>query len=463
MKATGWPWPRVHIVGIGGTGLSAMARVLLARGVQVSGCDRSNGPVLRDLARQGARVTVGHRPEHVQEVDALLITSAVGPDHPEVLAAREAGIPVLKRRDALPHLLAGRDVIAVAGTHGKTTTTAMIVHLLRSAGRDIGYMVGSDVPRWGNAAAGREPTFVIEADEYDYMFWGLHPQVAVVTNVEWDHVDCFPTPAAYREAFARFVRRARGAVVVCADDPGAVAVAASAKARVITYGLREVATWTAEVLEVVAGGGVRFRPYREGQPMGEPITLQVPGYHNVQNALAALAALDAAGFDVAPLAPALATYTGAGRRFQRRGEVAGITVIDDYAHHPTEVRATLAATRLAFPERRVWAVFQPHTYTRTRAFLDAWQEAFAEADRVVVMDIYAARERDSLGLSGPQVAAALRHPHVQYGGDVDATVALLAEQVRPGDVVITLGAGTSVNVAEGLIAALKRRDTRERA
>ena len=457
MRGRPLPWQRVHIVGIGGTGLSAIARVLQAQGVSVDGCDRVNGPAVDALTTAGVPVHIGHDPSHVQGVDALLVSSAVPKDHPEVHAARAGGVPVLKRRDILPHILAGREVVAVAGTHGKTTTTAMVVHMMRSAGVDVGYIVGATVPRWGNAAVGTAAPFIIEADEYDYMFWGLEPAVAVVTNVEWDHVDCFATPADYREAFVGFVARARQATVICADDPGARAVAERAEVPVVTFGLAQGNDWTAEVQGTTPQGGVRFRPIRRSTPLPVDIALPVPGRHNVLNALAALAAVDALGLDVMSMASHLHTYPGAGRRFQRKGEVADIVVIDDYAHHPTEVQATLAAARMAYPQRRVWAVFQPHTYSRTRAFLPAWRDAFTDADRVIVMDVYPAREPVDPEISGTTVAAALHHPHVLYGGDEEATVRLLIAHLQPGDVVITLGAGTSVQVAEALVKELRRR------
>ncbi len=443
-----FPWQRVHIVGIGGTGLSAIARVLLERGIRVSGCDRQSGPLMQAVADAGARVFLGHDPDHVRSADALLVTSAVPEDHPEVRAAREQGIPVLRRRDFLPYLLEGREVIGVAGTHGKTTTTGMIVHMLRRGGVRAGYIVGSPLPEWGNAAWGDEPTFVIEADEYDYMFWGLRPRVAVITNVEWDHVDLFPTEEVYREAFLHYARQAHR-VVACAEDPGALDVARRSGRPVITYGFRADADWQAHGV-VDTRGRIRFRPVRAGTQVGPALTLQVPGRHNVLNALAALAALDAAGFSPDVLAPHVSTYRGAHRRFQHIGSLEGVEIIDDYAHHPTEVRATLAALRQVFPGRRVWAVFQPHTYSRTRALLDRWRDAFDDADDVVVMDIYAAREQATLGLSGEYVARALHHPRVHYTGDVEATVTFLREHIRPGDVVITLGAGTNTHVARML-------------
>jgi len=444
------PWQHIHILGMGGTGLSAIARVLLDLGYRVSGCDRQDNSVLRALAQQGARVMVGHDPGHLEDVDVLLVTSAAPEDHPEVVAARERGIPVLKRRDFLPYVLAGRQVVAVAGTHGKTTTTAMIVHMLRELGREVGYIIGSVVPRWGNAAAGSDSVFVIEADEYDYMFWGLTPTVAVVTNVEWDHVDCFPTREAYIDAFVTFAGQAQS-VVACADDAGARLVAQRSQANVITYGFALDARWRPAYTAVTSAGGWQFIPVRDGVPVAETVVLQVPGRHNVLNALAALAALDAIGVRVEQAAPHLASYQGAGRRFEIKGEVNGVVVVDDYAHHPTEVRATLAAAREMYPRRRVWAIFQPHTYSRTRALLPQWREAFADADEVAVMEIYAARETDTLGLSGEAVAEAIHHPRVRFTGDVMDTVSYVRARVRPGDVVITLGAGTSVKVAEALV------------
>jgi len=453
------PWHHIHLMGMGGTGLSAIARALLQQGYTVSGCDRQDGAQLRSLASLGARVHVGHSPEHVQGADVLLVSSAISQENPEIQRALDAGIPVLSRRQFLSAWLVERDVVAVAGTHGKTTTTGMLVHLWRSGGRHPGYIVGAPLPRWGNADAGNEATFIIEADEYDHMFWGLQPQVGVVTNVEWDHVDCFPTHEIYKEAFAGFARRVRGTLVLCADDKGALGLASAVGVPVVTYGMNGGALWQAALLSVGPAGGMRFQAFLAGEPVGPPVTLALPGRHNVLNALAALAAYQAAGLDPVAALPHLATYRGARRRFQHRGDMAGVTVVDDYAHHPTEVRATLAAARLAFPGRRVWAVFQPHTYSRTAALLDQWRDAFADADAVVVMDIYAAREDNTLGLSAQHVLAVLDHPHVAYGGDVEATISLLANWVRPGDVVITLGAGTSVQVAEGILALLKEKIT----
>ncbi len=456
MNTRGLPWHHIHILGMGGTGLSAIARVLLEQGYRVSGCDRQDGALLRDLARLGAQVMVGHDPAHVRDADALLVTSAAPTDHPEVTAARAQGIPVLKRREFLPYVLAGREVVAVAGTHGKTTTTAMVVHMLRSMGREVGYIIGSVVPRWGNAAAGSDPVFVIEADEYDYMFWGLTPLVAVVTNVEWDHVDCFPTREAYVDAFVTFAGRAES-LVVCADDAGARVVGVRSGVKAITYGFSPDARWRPVGAEVSPSGRWQFVPEQDGRPVAEPVVLQVPGRHNVLNALAALAVVDVLGVDVARAARHLASYQGAGRRFEVKGEVGGVVVVDDYAHHPTEVQATLAAAREMYPERRIWAVFQPHTYSRTRALLAQWGGAFSEADAVAVMEIYAAREVDTLGLSGEKVAQSLRHPRVQYTGGVEETVAYLQAHVRSGDVVLTLGAGTSVKVADALVDRLRQR------
>ncbi len=454
------PWHHIHIVGIGGTGLSAIARVLIEMGYYVSGCDRQESAKARALRALGADVHIGHGRAHISGADALLVTSAIRNGHEEVQAAIEQGLPVLRRREFLSRLLAGRNVIAIAGTHGKTTTTAMIVHMLRSAGYHPGYIVGADVPGWGNAAAGSAPTFVIEADEYDYMFWGLAPHVAVITNVEWDHVDCFATEEAYREAFVGFARRSRH-LIACVDDPGAREVAQRAGIPVTTYGISQGAMWSVKVEGPNETGGYTFVPLREGEPVGITVPLQVPGLHNVSNALAALAALEAAGFPAARLAPHLATYRGAERRFRVLGRVDGVTVVDDYAHHPTEVRATLAAARAAYPGRHIWAVFQPHTYSRTHTFLPQWREAFSDADSVVVMDIYAARETDTLGLSGENVAREIRHPRVYHTGDVEDTIAFLAPRVRPQDVVITLGAGTSERVAHGLYERLRVR-ARER-
>ena len=400
----GDPTLRVHLVGIGGAGLSAIAQVLLEMNVQVSGSDRQPGATAQRLAAGGATVFFGQEAANLTQLpeparpDVVLISSAIDAANPERQAAAELGIPIVKRDEFLPALLAERRLIAVAGTHGKTTTTAMTVQALRTGGVDCGYIVGTEVPGFGSGAAGGAPDFVLEADEYDRMFLGLRPSVAVVTNVEWDHPDCYPTPASFRRAFMQFTDAVdrNGMVVSCADDTGAEQVrayAAKRGPRWITYGLAPHADLRAVNLHALPNEGTRADLVWWHAPAGE-LVLHVPGLHNVRNALAALAVATALDVPVPAALAALNSYRGTARRFEWKGEAGGVTVIDDYAHHPTEIRATLAAARSRYPDRRIWAVFQPHTFSRTRHMLYRMGESFEQADEVVVTDIYAAREVD---------------------------------------------------------------------
>ncbi|MBI3957303.1 MAG: UDP-N-acetylmuramate--L-alanine ligase, partial [Chloroflexi bacterium] len=365
--------------------------------------------------------------------------------------------PVVKRREFLAVLLSQRQVIAVAGAHGKSTTTAMIVHALHENGIDAGYIIGSDLPGYGNAHGGSTGWFVIEADEYDRMFLGLTPQVAVITNVEWDHPDCYPTEASFQRAFAEFVDQTRhnGLVISCGDDGGAEDLRAFAPSRGwwISYGMAADAELRAVTPVVAANGCYTTEILWWGAPL-VTLTLCVPGIHNVWNAIAALAVARYCGVSVADAASALSRYTGIARRFEWKGEANGVTVIDDYAHHPTEVLATLAAARARFGNRRIWAIFQPHTFSRTRQMLHEMAASFTHADRVIVTDIYAAREKDDGTLSAAHLVAASNHPAIQHISGLEAIASHLAENVAPGDVVITLGAGTSYRIGEMLLEHL---------
>ncbi len=452
---------RVHFVGIGGAGLSAIARVLLEQGEQVSGSDLQASALTAGLEALGARVAIGHRAENVHGADVVVISSAVHADNPEFEEARRLGIPVLKRAEFLGTLLANRRVIAVAGTHGKTTTTAMIAWMLTRAGLEPGFIVGGVMANLGtNARAGRSEYFVIEADEYDHMFWGLTPWLAVVTNIELDHVDCYPTLADLRQAYAKFLARTKGdgAWLICSESWAAVEAAREAEGRcsggrpaMFTYGWGS-ADWRAEL----AGGGM-FWAHWQGRALG-PIALQVPGKHNVLNALAAVAVGTYLGLEMEHITAALGGYAGVGRRFELKGEAGGVTVIDDYAHHPTEIRATLAAARGRFPGRRIWAVFQPHTYSRTKALLAEFAQSFGDADRVIVSDIYAAREVDDGSVHASQLVGMMQGGGARYIGALDDVRRYLEEHVEPGDVVITLGAGDGYRVGEELLAALRERE-----
>ncbi|HSO27049.1 MAG TPA: UDP-N-acetylmuramate--L-alanine ligase, partial [Anaerolineales bacterium] len=370
----------VHLIGIGGTGLSAIAQVLLEKGYRVSGSDRSLSPLAAGVQAKGAQVALGHRAENVKGADLVIRSSAVSDDNPEVQAARAAGIPVLKRAQFLAELIGEKSCIAIAGTHGKTTTTAMIAWLLAAAGRDPSYIIGGTLRQLGgNAHAGAGPEFVIEADEYDYMFLGLHPQVAVVTNVEHDHPDCFPTPEDFFAAFHTFAGQvtAGGTLIACGDDAGVqrlLGELAQQDMEIRTYGLNTGDRFRAVSVEMTDDGRTCFR-----MAGGPEVRLQTPGLHNVRNALAALCVADWLGLPLEPAAQALGEFSGVGRRFEIRGEVGGIIVIDDYAHHPTEIRATLQAARQRFPQRELWVVWQPHTYSRLSLFWDEFLAAFAQA------------------------------------------------------------------------------------
>jgi UDP-N-acetylmuramate--alanine ligase len=460
------PSLRVHLVGIGGAGLSAIAQVLIELGMRVSGSDRQVSDAAARLAAQGATIYAQQRAANLTDLppderpDLALISSAVDASNPERQAAETLGIPLVKRDQFLPALLARRAVIAVAGSHGKSTTTAMIVKTLRESGVDAGYIIGAHLPGFGSGSAGSAPTFVIEADEYDHMFLGLQPTVAVITNVEWDHPDCYPTPASFRRAFMRFVDRVQrdGLVISCADDAGAEQVrlyGASRGPQWLTYGTSQHANLQAVNVMSIAGGGSTADLFLQGVALGK-LTLTTPGLHNVRNGLAALAAASWRGIPASQALASLTSYAGVGRRFELKGEVKGVTVIDDYAHHPTEIGATLAAARRRFPERRIWAIFQPHTFSRTRALLQEMAACFGDADRVIVTDIFAAREHDDGAVSGLNLVAASNHPQMVYLADLSKVACLLIELVRPGDVVITLGAGDGYKVGEWLLEGLSQ-------
>jgi UDP-N-acetylmuramate--alanine ligase len=452
----------VHLVGIGGAGLSAIARVLLGLGYTVSGSDQTGTELTEALVTEGAAVTIGHAANNIDGADLLLVSSAIPAENPEVAAARGAGVPVLKRADLAGELMAGRTGVAVAGTHGKTTTTAMVVSVLLAAGLDPSFIVGGVLAELGtNAAAGRGDIFVVEADEYDHMFLGLRPQTAVLTVVEHDHPDCYPTAEAVMDAFRAFVNLlpADGTLVACCDDPGARTLGKERErsgGSVCWYGFASEAHWRASHIQANQAGGNDFVVLRGGETEGLA-RLRLPGQHNVLNALAAIAVADLLEVPFNVTRTALSAFGGVERRFEVKGEEGGVTVVDDYAHHPTEIAATLAAARGRYGDRRVWAVFQPHTYSRTRALMSGFLSSFGDADKVVVLDIYAAREADTLGVSAQELAAQMEHPNARYVGELCEAAAYLVDRLQPGDVLVTLGAGDGNMVGEWVIDALRNR------
>ena len=448
----------IHFVGIGGAGLSAMAQVLLERGFRVSGSDRQASAVTDNLAARGAQVFVGHAAENIQGVDLVVISSAIPVDNPEVTAAQALGLPVLKRSEFIGPMLAGRETIAVAGTHGKTTTTAMIAFILSEAGLAPGFIIGGLSRNLGtNARAGRGPHFVIEADEYDYMFLGLTPHLAVVTNVEMDHPDCFGCIEDVDEAFRVFLSRVSpdGCIIANGDERRVANMLEQMTApRVQSYGFSPGLTWEARDVDTTDQGGQVFSAWRE-QALFGPFTLQVPGVHNVLNALAAIAATNELGVSLNTIQDSLVRFEGTARRFEHKGTARGVVVIDDYAHHPTEIRATLAAARARYAGRALWAVFQPHTYSRFKALLSDFAQSFDLVDHVIVTDIFAARECDTLGAHPMELVKLMQHPDVRYISGGENVVDYLTQHVRSGDICLTLGAGDGHLIGEELLKRLQ--------
>lgn len=442
---------RLHLVGIGGAGMCGLAEVLAGSGFAVSGCDAAASERTAHLERLGIDVRLGHSPDHVSGVEALVVTSAVGRSEAEVERARALGVPVVRRAEMLGELMRGRRGVAVAGTHGKTTTTALTGHLLIAAGLDPTVIVGGRaLGLGGHARVGAGELMVCEADEFDRSFLELNPELAVVTNLEAEHLDCYADLDDLADAFVAFGNRcaALGLVAVCVDDPGARALVARLRRRVLGYGLGADAVLRADGI-VTSVSGSEFEVRRRGQILGR-FRVPVPGLHNVRNALGAIAMALELGIDVATMAAACASFPGVARRFERRGERGGVVVVDDYAHHPTEVRAVLAAARQALPERRLVAVFQPHLYSRTRDFAEDFGAALTAADVAIVLPVYPAREQpiDGVG-AGLVVEAATRagHPAIHAGPPVAEAASFLDELLRPGDVLLTLGAGDVDRVA----------------
>lgn len=443
----------VHFMGIGGAGMSALALVARRRGVAVSGCDPDISGTT-DVVQLGATVHQGHDPSHVDGARAVVVTAAVSPDHPELARARALGIAVIPRKQALADLVHAGRLVAIAGTHGKSTTTVMTTEALTAAGLAPTGLAGGRVDAWGgNARLGGDRLFVVEADEYDQAFLTLHPSVAVVNNVEADHLECYGGVPELEQAFVTFAGRAER-VLIGADDPGAIRVAERLGAKAWRFGLANADLTLSDIRQGPEGSQASL-----ALPDGRQVTLrlQVPGVHNLRNATAALGVVLALGGPLEPALEALARYGGLGRRFERLGEARGITFVDDYAHHPTELVATLQAARQAFPGRRIIAVFQPHLFSRTAEHGVAMGEALRAADVAIVTEIYPAREQPMPGVSGRSVAETAR----AGGGEVifepvKAEVrARILERARAGDVVITLGAGDITRVGRELVQWLR--------
>jgi UDP-N-acetylmuramate--alanine ligase len=451
---------RVHLVGIGGAGMSGLARLFLARGVAVSGSDLKESTQLDELRTIGADVAAGHDASNLAGPDAVVVSTAIGPGNPEVDEARRRGIPVLARAQVLAAMMRERRGVAVAGTHGKTTTTSMLAVILERAGLDPTYVVGGDLNESGsNARSGTGEVFLAEADESDGSFLLLQPEVAVVTNVEEDHLDFYADREEIEAAFTAFCRRA-GLVVACADDPGTVRVIEASDATTVWYGESETADVVVEEAVVGKGGGtcrIRVEPFPGVEPWAGRLNLPVPGRHHLLNAAGAVAAATRIGIWPATAVAALEGFGGVRRRWEVRGRAGGAAFVDDYAHHPTEITATLGAARADGADRIV-AVFQPHRFSRTSSLWRALGESLVGADVVVVTDVFGAGERPVPGVTGKLVVDGLveaapgkRAVYLPRRSDV---APFLAREVRPGDLVLTLGAGDITMVGSETLAIL---------
>jgi len=448
---------RVHLVGIGGTGMSGIAEILLEYDVEVSGSDRSRSETTERLASLGARIFYGHAPEHVEGADLVVYSSAVPKDNVEVVAARERGITVVRRAEMLAELMRLKYGVAVAGTHGKTTTTSLIGAVLTEAGLDPTVIVGGRVRALGTGARmGHSDYLVAEADEFDRSFLRLAPIIAVITTIDVDHLDTYENFDAIKSAFVQFAEQVPffGQVIVCLDDPNIQEVLPRiADRRIVTYGFSPQADFQA--LEVAPGTpsaapSTRFSVRHGADGVLGTVTLPLPGRHNVANALAAVAVALSLDVPFEAIARALEQFKGIDRRFDRRGSWQGAAVIDDYAHHPAEVAATLEAARQVCPAGKIHAIFQPHLFTRTRDQATAFGRALLGADQVVVTDVYPSREQPIEGVTGELVVEAARasgHRRVTYCPSWRDVPEVLATEVEPGDLVITLGAGDVYRLA----------------
>lgn len=458
---------RVHFVGIGGAGMSGIARIMIARGVPVSGSDAKQSRSVAALRALGATVHVGHDASHLgagpSVVNTVVVSTAIRPDNPELAEANSRGLRVMRRAEALAEVMVGRYGIAVAGTHGKTTTTSMLTVALQHCGADPSFAIGGDLNESGaNAHNGSGEVFVAEADESDGSFLLLSPYAAVVTNVEPDHLDHYGSEQAVHEAFRLFSERLPrdGFLVTCADDAGAARLAETAQSAgvdVRTYGSAPSADLRVHSVDL-CGGGSTFEVVERGRRLGA-VRLQVPGRHNVLNAAGALAVGLGLGLPATDLREGLSGFTGTRRRFELKGSAAGVRVYDDYAHHPTELEAVLRAARQVAGSGRIVAAFQPHRYTRTQAFADAMGRALDLADDVVVMEVYSAGEDPIPGVTGATVAAAVKRARMVFEPSWSAVAAHLAERARPGDLVLTLGAGDVTMIGGEVLALLADHDT----
>jgi len=451
---------RMHFVGIGGIGMSGIAEVLLTMGYTVSGSDLQPSPVTDRLKSLGAQVFFGHAPEHVGEAQVVVYSSAVHRDNPEVAEASRLGVPAIPRAEMLAELMRMKSCITVAGTHGKTTVTAMLAHLADGSNMDATVVIGGRLSTIGTSARlGKSDLMVAEADESDRSFLLLFPTIAVITNIEWDHVDCYPTLQDLRDAFLQFANNVPfyGSCVVNGDDANLRAILPRMNRRTVSFGMKEGNDYQA-VRENSEGSRERFEVLHSGAPLGE-IRLPHPGRHNVMNALCVVAVAREMGIPIETVAESLATFPGADRRFELKGEAAGIRVIDDYGHHPTEVEATLEAGRRSSRGGRLAVAFQPHRYSRLEAFQEDFARSLLSADLLFVTEVYPAGEAPIPGVSGEMLYERIRqlgHGAVHYCADVEDLAGAAAPRLREGDLFIILGAGNITRAAGPVLDLLGR-------
>ena len=447
----------IHFIGIGGISMSGLAEILLQEGFQISGSDAHESELTRQLTKAGATVFYGQSAGNIRDnIDVVVYTAAIHPDNPEYAAAKAAGIPMLSRAELLGQIMRNyKTAIAVSGTHGKTTTTSMLSTILLEAEADPTISVGGILPAiGGNIRVGQSETFLTEACEYTNSFLSFYPTVSIILNIEEDHLDFFKDIDDIRHSFHRFagLLPEDGLLILNGEIAHPEEITQGISARVITYGLTGTENYTAKEIAYDAKGCASFQLCRNGEVTGT-VSLSVPGVHNVSNALAALAASLELGISFETAAAGLAAFHGTDRRFQYKGEWNGVTVIDDYAHHPTEIAATLKAA-VNYPHRELWCVFQPHTYTRTRAFLKEFAQVLSQADHIVLADIYAARETDTLGISSRTLQEEIRKlgKDCDYFPSFEEIETFLSKKCMHGDLLITMGAGDVLKIGENLLS-----------
>lgn len=446
---------KIHMIGIGGSGMSGIAEVLLNLGYEVCGSDMSDSAAVRRLRKLGAEIFIGHGAQNVTSAEVLVKSTAIRDDNPEVVAAAAKGIPIIPRAEMLAELMRLRTGIAIAGTHGKTTTTSLTAAIFDEAATDPTVIIGGRLNAYGaNARLGEGEYLIAEADESDGSFLCLFPIINVVTNVDLDHMDFYADQKAIDEAFVGFMNKVPfyGSNVVCGDDAGVRRLLPRVKRPVVTYGFGQDNMIRAEVLRCDETS--RFRVIVRGEELGE-VRLSQPGQHNILNALAAIGVSLEAGISAEHCIAGLAKFGGVGRRFERRGEKNGITVVDDYGHHPAEIAATLATAKQVYPNRRLVVAFQPHRFTRTQALFGEFCKVFEPADKLLLTEIYPASEKPIPGVSGQSLAQGIRQvsqTDVTYFQDFDSLVAALADVLKPGDVFLTLGAGNVTTIGQRFLA-----------